>query len=70
VTLPKDAELTIYRVEYPADHREAIVARAIIITRAQFHCPSCDQWKPASFFGLRAMADGTVRNQSQCIECR
>lgn len=33
-------------------------------------CPHCGQEKPLSDFGYRAMGDGTVRNQSWCIECR
>ncbi len=33
-------------------------------------CPKCGKMKPLSEFGFRNMGDGTVRNQSWCINCR
>jgi len=42
----------------------------VVLTNARFRCTHCGQWKPASMFGLRKMADGLIRNQAQCKPCR
>ena len=33
-------------------------------------CSNCGKEKPLSEFGFRKMADGTIRNQSWCKDCR
>lgn len=33
-------------------------------------CPNCMRIFSASYFGLRNMGDGSVRDQSNCPECR
>ena len=33
-------------------------------------CPNCKKEKPLSEFGFRKMADGQIRNQSWCKDCR
>jgi hypothetical protein len=42
----------------------------VVLTNAKFLCTGCGKWKLGSEVGLRKMADGTVRNQAQCTECR
>ena len=49
-------------------HRDT--SAVVVITGAQFHCTKCEQWKPASEFGMRSMPNGNIRNQPQCIKCR
>jgi hypothetical protein len=49
-----------FRTEYPVN---------VVLTRCAFNCSKCGEWKPASKFGLRD-ADGVVRNQPQCNDCR
>lgn len=34
------------------------------------YCVHCQQTKPLPAFGLRKMADGGIRNQPWCRECR
>jgi len=45
------------------------VSRVVLIG-AKFTCTKCKRTKAATKFGLRKMADGTVRNQAQCCKCR
>ena len=46
-------------------------ATGVTLNNAKFRCTKCRKWKAASDFGnLRKMRDGTIRNQSQCIDCR
>lgn len=33
-------------------------------------CPKCHKTRPLSLFGLRKMADGAIRNQPWCRNCR
>ena len=33
-------------------------------------CPNCVKEKPISDFGYRKMANGQIRNQSWCRDCR
>jgi hypothetical protein len=46
------------------------VTAKVMLTNAKFQCTDCGEWKGAKHFGLRKMADGTIRNQPQCKECR
>ena len=42
----------------------------VVLIGARFECTRCGDVKPATEFGLRKTADGKVRNQAQCTECR
>jgi len=45
----------------------------VVVTNAKFKCTNCGKWKPASKFGFRKVENAygtTVRNQSQCTDCR
>lgn len=45
----------------------------VILTGAKFLCTNCNEWKPASEFGLRHIHHVrglTIRNQAQCSKCR
>ena len=55
------------RIEYQAEN---LTAAKVVLKRAKFTCTKCGKTKAGSAFGLRKMADGTVRNQAQCISCR
>ena len=62
------------------DRCELVIPRAfkknrpvvsVVIHGAQFLCTKCDEWKPASEFGLLYdSAAKSVRNQPQCKVCR
>ena len=43
--------------------------RAVLLD-AQFWCPTCGEFRPASEVGLRMMDDGTIRNQNNCARHR
>lgn len=55
----------------PRKRRKAAVYDAegheVLITMM---CLKCRQMKPLSMFGLRKMADGAIRNQPWCRQCR
>lgn len=45
----------------------------VVLTNAKIKCTKCEQWKPASEFGMRHEhfnRSTTIRNQSQCSDCR
>lgn len=55
----------------PRKRRKASVFDAdgneVLIT---LKCLKCDRMRPLSLFGLRKMADGAIRNQPWCRDCR
>lgn len=56
------------KVEYRVDAHIKV-----ILMGAQFFCTNCNEWKPASEFGLRHTHHTrglTIRNQAQCSKCR
>lgn len=50
--------------------RDRVEKHGVVLTGASFRCAHCGKLKPASHFGLRKMADGTIRNQPRCRVCR
>jgi hypothetical protein len=46
---------------YDADGNEVLIT---------LMCQKCHKMRPLSLFGLRKMADGTIRNQPWCRNCR
>lgn len=54
-----------------AELSQLFKAPKVVLRRAYFKCTKCDKIKPAASFGkFRQMANGDLRNQAQCIECR
>lgn len=49
---------------------DEIKYRHIHLVGVYFECTRCLEKLPAALVGLRTMADGTIRNQPRCKECR
>lgn len=44
--------------------------RHVRLTGVYFECTRCLERFPAALVGLRTMADGSIRNQPRCKQCR
>lgn len=44
--------------------------RHVRLTGVYFECTRCLERLPAALVGLRTMADGSIRNQPRCKQCR
>lgn len=58
-----------YKLKRPGKSKSGFPVHRVVLTGAFCQCTKCGGIKPMSSFGLR-LEQGTIRNQSQCKDCR